>query len=66
MAADGFDVWDVEAALLNGRVVEQQRDRDTGERKYRVAGAALDEHRMEVLVKFGPSGKLIIITVYAP
>ncbi len=65
MSADEFTVWDVEAALLNGDVVEQQRDRVTSEKKYRLEGNAMDERQMAVVVKFGPTGKLIIITVYA-
>lgn len=65
MAADNFAIWDVESALLNGKIIEQQRDRVTGERKFRIAGVGLDNRRMEVVVKVGVTGKLIIITVYA-
>jgi hypothetical protein len=64
MAADNISVWDLEAALLNGTVQEQQRDRETSERKYRVAGSALDERPIEVIAKIGPTGKLIVITAY--
>jgi len=65
MAADSLALWDVESALLNGQVLEQQRDRQTAEVKYRVGGRALDERSIEVVVKIGPTGKLIILTVYA-
>ena len=65
MGADGLSVWDVESALLSGAVSEQQRDRETAERKYRVAGTALDGREIEVVTKIGPTGKLVIITVYA-
>jgi hypothetical protein len=65
MAADGLGVWDVEAAILRGNVIEQQRDRDTAERKYRVTGTALDNRQIEVVVKVGPTGKLVIVTAYA-
>lgn len=65
MAADSLALWDVESALLNGQVLEQQRDRQTGGTKYRVGGRALDERLVEVIVRIGPAGKLIIITVYA-
>ena len=65
MAADNFAIWDVESALLNGTITERQRDRETGERKFRIIGWSLDNRQMEVIVKVGVTGKLIIITVYA-
>ncbi|MFH1037906.1 MAG: DUF4258 domain-containing protein [PVC group bacterium] len=65
MGADNFAIWDVESALLNGTIVGQQRDKDTGERKFRVAGEGLNNRKIEVVVKVGATGKLIIITVYA-
>jgi len=65
MAADDLTIWDVESALLNGKIVEQQRDRQTAEHKYRISGMSIDERRIDVIVKFGPTGKLIVITVFA-
>ena len=65
MAADSLSLWDVESALLNGEVLEQQRDRQSAERKYRIGGRSLDERSLEVVAKVGPTGKLVIITVYA-
>lgn len=32
MDEDGLTIFDVESAVLTGRIVEQQRDRPTGER----------------------------------
>ena len=64
MAADSLGLWDVESALLNGEVLEQQRDRQSGELKYRIGGRSLDEKSLEVVAKMGPTGRLIIITVY--
>jgi len=64
MAADSISAWDLEAALLNGTVEEQQRDRETAERKYRIAGTALDDRPIEVVAKIGPAGKLVVITAY--
>ena len=64
MAADSITLWDVESALLNGEVREQQRDRQSAERKYRVGGRSLDERSLEIIVKIGPTGRLVIITVY--
>ena len=65
MAADSFALWDVESGLLNGEVLEQQRDRQSAELKYRIGGRSLDDRSLEVVVKIGPTGKLVIITVYA-
>jgi hypothetical protein len=65
MAADDLAIWDVEGAILKGQVVEKQKDRTTSESKYRLRGKALDGSEMEVLVKFGATGKLVIITVYS-
>jgi hypothetical protein len=39
MDEDGLTVFDVESAVLTGGIIEQQRDRKTGERKYVVRGA---------------------------
>jgi hypothetical protein len=65
MAADDLAIWDVEGAILKGQVVEKQKDRTTSESKYRLRGKALNGSEMEVLVKFGATGKLVIITVYS-
>lgn len=64
MAVDDLAVWDVESAILSGRIVERQKDRVTSENKYRLRGEALDGSSMEVVVKFGVTGKLVVITVY--
>lgn len=66
MGEDEFTVYDVECGLLAGEILERQRDRVTGEAKYRVRGKALDGAPIEILVKIGPTGKLVIITVYGP
>ena len=58
-------IGDVEACILSGDVVERQRDRVTGENKYRVRGMSLDGLMMETIVKLGATGKVVIITVYA-
>ena len=64
MAADDLTVWDVESAILTGRIVERQKDQLTSERKYRLHGEALDGSSMEVVAKVGVTGKLVVITVY--
>ncbi|OHB76525.1 MAG: hypothetical protein A2Z25_03050 [Planctomycetes bacterium RBG_16_55_9] len=65
MAADDLAIWDVESAILTGKIVEKQRDRTTSENKYRLRGKTLDASEVEVLVKFGVTGKLVVITVYS-
>ena len=64
MAADDLAIWDVESAILTGRIVARQKDRMTAESKYRLQGKATDGSNMEVVIKFGATGKLVIITVY--
>jgi hypothetical protein len=66
MIADGFTVYDMEHGVLTGAVVERQRDRQTAEWKYRVRGRTHGGAPIEVLAKEGPTGKVVIVTVYAP
>jgi hypothetical protein len=64
MDDDQLAIGDVESCILSGEVVERQRDRMTGESKYRVTGLSLDGLMMETVVKLGATGKVVIITVY--
>jgi len=65
MDEDGLTIFDVESVILTGEIVEQQRDRKTKERKYLVRGQGVDGDETAVVVsKFGPTGKLVILTVY--
>jgi hypothetical protein len=66
MNEDGFTIYDVERGILTGEILERQRDRNTAEPKYRVRGEAISGEPIEVVVKPGPSGKMVILTVYAP
>ena len=36
MNNDDFTIYDVESAILTGKIVERQRDRETAELKYRI------------------------------
>lgn len=65
MAADNLTIWDVESVILTGKIIERQKDRTTSENKYRLQGKTLDESSVEVIVKFGATGKLVVITVYS-
>jgi uncharacterized DUF497 family protein len=65
MDDDGLTIYDVESVLLTGEIVEQQRDQRSRERKYLIRGETVDGSRIAVVVcKFGPSDKLVILTVY--
>lgn len=64
MDAEGLAVFDVESAILNGRISERQRDRETREAKYVLRGRALDDDAIEVVAKLSPTGKMVIVTVY--
>jgi len=66
MDDDGLTIYDVESVILTGEIIEQQRDRKSKERKYLVRGQIVEEEEFAVVVsKFGPTGKLVILTVYA-
>jgi hypothetical protein len=45
---EGFSVFDVEQAILGGRITRRQRDEDTGEWKYLVRGHT--QSREEIVV----------------
>ncbi len=66
MDNDGLTVFDVESVILTGELIERQRDRKTREPKYLVRGETVDGFRRAVVVsRFGPTEKLVILTVYA-
>ena len=65
MDEDGLSIFDVENCLLSGEILERQKDQATAEWKYLVRGGTLDESKQIVVVaKLGPTGKLVIITIY--
>ena len=64
MDADALTVFDVESCILTGKIHQRQKDRNTGEYKYRIRGVSLDARKLEVVAKLGPTEKVVIITVY--
>lgn len=66
LEADGYTVMDLEAGILSGNIREVQRDFRTHERKYRIRGLTMSYDAIEQVVKFGPTGELVVITVYRP
>lgn len=61
---DNLSILDLENIILAGRVQERQRDIQTREVKYVIAGTTLDGSVAEAVVKVGFGGKLVVITVY--
>jgi hypothetical protein len=59
-AADGFDVYDVEQAILTGKI----RRTWPKEAKYEVVGSALDGRAVGVVCRITQAGKVRVITVY--
>ncbi|MBW4517456.1 MAG: DUF4258 domain-containing protein [Timaviella obliquedivisa GSE-PSE-MK23-08B] len=66
MADDAFSIYDVESGVLTGEILECQKDRVARESKYRIQGEAPTGEPIEIIVKFSPTGKVVIITVYVP
>ena len=66
MNEEDFTIFDVERAILTGSILERQRDRETGESKYRIRGTAVAGDKLELFAKFSPTDKLVVLTVYTP
>lgn len=66
MSNDDLSVYDVEHGVLTGKIMERQKDRATAEWKYRVRGKTITGGNVEIVAKFGATGRLVIITVYLP
>ncbi|MBM4049345.1 MAG: DUF4258 domain-containing protein [Planctomycetes bacterium] len=58
--AEGFDIYDVEHALLTGSI----RRTWPREGKYEVVGSALDGRALGVVARITTAGKVRVITVY--
>jgi hypothetical protein len=58
--ADGFDIYDVEAGLLNGKI----RRSWPREGKYEVVGTALDARSIGAICRITQGQKVRVITVY--
>jgi Domain of unknown function (DUF4258) len=61
---DNLSILDLENIVLTGQITERQRNVQTRERKFVVAGVTLDGSSAEVVIKAGVGGKLVVITVY--
>jgi len=61
---DHLTILDLENIILTGEVVERQRDRQSREAKFVIRGETLSDRIAEVVVKTGPTGRLVVITAY--
>ncbi len=59
-AADGFNIHDVEQAIVGGKI----RRTWPKEGKYEVVGRALDGRRIGTVCRLTSTGKVRVITVY--
>lgn len=66
MNDDCLSIYDIEHAILNGKILERQKDRETSEWKYRINGQSITGGEVGVVVKISPTRELVIITVYVP
>jgi hypothetical protein len=58
--AEGFDIYDIEYAILAGRI----RRTWPREGKYEVVGSALDRRPIGIVCRITQTGKVRVITVY--
>ena len=58
--ADGFNVYDIEYVILNGKI----RRSWPKEEKYEVVGLTIDRRQIGIICRITGSGKIRIITIY--
>ena len=64
MDNERLTIYDVERGILTGEILERQKDRMTGEWKYRIRGKTVSGDAVELIAKLSLTNKLVIITVY--
>ena len=57
---DGFDIYDVERGILNGRIRKIWPEQD----KYEIVGNALDGRPIGIVCRITPTPKVRVITAY--
>jgi hypothetical protein len=58
--ADGFDIYDIEYGILNGKI----RRTWPKEGKYEISGISLDKRPIGIVCRITVAGKVRIITIY--
>jgi hypothetical protein len=51
MNDDELSIFDVESGIMTGKIIERQRDRETGEWKYLISGRTLEDDPIVVMAK---------------
>lgn len=64
MDDDDLTIFDVERGILTGKIVERQKDKNTGEWKYLVKGNTVYDMNVLIVTKLSQTGKMFIITVF--
>ena len=64
MDDEELSIFDVERCILSGKIVERQKDFETGEWKYLIQGRSIEGLEMIVVTKLSVTNKLVFITVY--
>jgi hypothetical protein len=64
MEDDDLTIFDMESAILTGKITERQKDSATGEWKYLCEGQTLYGANIIVVGKISVVNKLVLITVY--
>jgi hypothetical protein len=65
MEDEALSILDIENCVLNGKILERQKDKNTAEWKYRIRGKSREGINIEIVTKVGPTDMLVIITVYS-
>jgi len=64
MAEDGLEIYDIESAILNGKIIKKEKGGPRGT-KYTVKGLGADLSTLiGVVGRFKETGVFVIITVY--
>ena len=64
MDEDSLTIFDVESVILSGKIVERQKEQNTGEWKYLIRGKSLAGDPVITVTKISPTGKLVFVTVF--
>lgn len=64
MDDDGLTKFDIEHAILTGKIVKRQKKMETREWKYLIKGYSLAKNEIIVVSQLNIVGELVIITVF--
>lgn len=57
--SDDLSIFDIEQAILTGRIIERQKDTETSEWKYLIRGKSVESRDVVAVCKLSSTGKLI-------